>query len=125
MRILPLVRAEFARLTSSRLGKLSVAAIMIVPLVYGGLYLWGNQDPYKNLDHVPAALVVADTGTTVDASDGSTEAVNYGKDAADELLLARDGALSGGYAGDPIAATAALGRISKRVFAEAKAASRP
>jgi len=86
MRILPLVRAEFARLTSSRLGKLSVAAIMIVPLVYGGLYLWGNQDPYKNLDHVPAALVVADTGTTVDASDGSTEAVNYGQDAADELL---------------------------------------
>ncbi len=41
-------------------------------------------------------------------------------DAADELLLARDGALSGGYAGDSIAATAALGRITQRVLAEAK-----
>ncbi|MCU1439784.1 MAG: TetR/AcrR family transcriptional regulator [Rhodoglobus sp.] len=41
-------------------------------------------------------------------------------DAADELLLARDGALSGGYAGDSVAATAALGRIAKRVLAEAK-----
>jgi AcrR family transcriptional regulator len=40
-------------------------------------------------------------------------------DAADELLLARDGALSGGYAGDSVAASAALGRIANRVFAEA------
>jgi AcrR family transcriptional regulator len=40
-------------------------------------------------------------------------------DAADELLLARDGALSGGYAGDSVAATAALGRIAARVLAEA------
>lgn len=40
-------------------------------------------------------------------------------DGADELLLARDGALSGGYAGDAIAATAALSRIASRVFAEA------
>lgn len=40
-------------------------------------------------------------------------------DAADELLLARDGALAGGYAGDSIAATAALGRITQRVLAEA------
>ncbi|MGL4339072.1 MAG: TetR/AcrR family transcriptional regulator [Rhodoglobus sp.] len=39
-------------------------------------------------------------------------------DAADELLLGRDGAFSGGYAGDSIAATAALGRIASRVLAE-------
>ncbi len=41
-------------------------------------------------------------------------------DAADELLLARDGALAGGYAGDPIAATSALGRIISRVLDEAR-----
>lgn len=40
-------------------------------------------------------------------------------DAADELMLARDGALSGGYAGDSIAATTALTRVAKRVLAEA------
>lgn len=39
-------------------------------------------------------------------------------DAADELLLARDGALSGGYAGDSVAASAALTRIANRVLAE-------
>jgi AcrR family transcriptional regulator len=41
-------------------------------------------------------------------------------DAADELLLARDGALSGGYAGDSVAASAALARIADRVLAQAR-----
>lgn len=37
-------------------------------------------------------------------------------DAADEFLLARDGALCGGYAGDAIAASAALTRVANRVI---------
>ena len=39
MKISPLVRAEFARLTSSRIGIASLVALMTVPLVYGGLYV--------------------------------------------------------------------------------------
>lgn len=39
-------------------------------------------------------------------------------DAADELVLARDGAMSGGYAGDPIAASSALARTYDRVISE-------
>jgi AcrR family transcriptional regulator len=42
-------------------------------------------------------------------------------DASDELMLARDGAMAGGYAGDPIAATAALQRVAERVILTAKA----
>ncbi|MCJ1713681.1 TetR/AcrR family transcriptional regulator [Microbacterium sp. M1A1_1b] len=38
-------------------------------------------------------------------------------DGADELMLARDGAMSGAYAGDAIAATAALQRVADRVLA--------
>lgn len=41
-------------------------------------------------------------------------------DAADDFVLARDGAMTGGYAGDPVAATAALGRAVERVIAEAR-----
>ena len=84
--IFTLVRTELARLTSSKMGILSLVALMTVPLVYGGLYLWGNQDPYSRLDQIPAALVVDDTGATTD--DGA--AVNYGKDAAAELLKGKD-----------------------------------
>jgi AcrR family transcriptional regulator len=37
-------------------------------------------------------------------------------DGADELMLARDGAMVGSYAGDPVAACAALGRVANRVI---------
>jgi AcrR family transcriptional regulator len=40
-------------------------------------------------------------------------------DAADDVILARDGAMSGGYAGDPIAATASLTRIADHVIGAA------
>jgi AcrR family transcriptional regulator len=42
-------------------------------------------------------------------------------DAADDLVLARDGAMSGGYAGDPIAASTALTRAFDRILSEAAA----
>jgi AcrR family transcriptional regulator len=41
-------------------------------------------------------------------------------DAADDLMLARDGAMTGGYAGDPIASTTALNRAFERVIAQAR-----
>jgi AcrR family transcriptional regulator len=41
-------------------------------------------------------------------------------DAADELMLACDGARGGGYAGDAIAATTALSRVIERVLDRAK-----
>ncbi|MFT4122702.1 MAG: YhgE/Pip domain-containing protein [Microbacteriaceae bacterium] len=86
MQILTHARAELARVWSTRLGRVSLVALMTTPLFYGGLYLWGNQDPYAALDRVPAALVVADTGATDD--DGAD--VDYGRDAAEELLEAGD-----------------------------------
>ncbi len=39
-------------------------------------------------------------------------------DAADDLVLARDGAMTGGYAGDPIAASMALARAFDRVIGD-------
>jgi AcrR family transcriptional regulator len=42
-------------------------------------------------------------------------------DAADDIILARDGAMSGGYAGDPIAASASLSRIADQVIRAAVA----
>jgi len=44
-------------------------------------------------------------------------------EAADDLTLALDGAMSGAYAGDPVAATTALQRAFERVLAEAKQAA--
>jgi AcrR family transcriptional regulator len=41
-------------------------------------------------------------------------------EAADDLMLARDGAMTGGYAGDPIASTTALNRAFERVISHAR-----
>ena len=37
-------------------------------------------------------------------------------DGGDEIVLARDGVMTGGYAGDPIAATTAFVRVVNRVL---------
>jgi putative membrane protein len=55
---------ELRRITAGRLPKIAVLALSIIPLLYGGLYLYANHDPYGNLKRVPAAVVVQDTGTT-------------------------------------------------------------
>lgn len=39
---------------------------------------------------------------------------------ADEFVVARDGAMMGGYAGDPVAAAGALQRVVARILADAK-----
>ncbi|WP_336658563.1 YhgE/Pip domain-containing protein [Leucobacter sp. USHLN153] len=62
MKIPQMIRAEFARLWATKMARLAFVALMCVPLLYGGLYLWANQDPYAKLDQVPVALVVDDEG---------------------------------------------------------------
>ena len=62
MTVPTLIRSELARLVATPLARLALVALMLVPVLYGGLYLWANRDPYAGLDRVPAALVVADTG---------------------------------------------------------------
>jgi len=81
IRIPQMIAAEFRRLTASPMSIVALIALMCVPVLYGGLYLWANQNPYANLDRIPAAIVVDDTGTTVD---GKT--VNYGDQVADQLI---------------------------------------
>ena len=81
MKLVTLVASEFKRLTATSMAKLALVALMLVPVLYAGLYLWANNDPYGNLKDVPVALVVEDTGGTLDG-----KAVNYGDDVRDQLL---------------------------------------
>ena len=81
MKIPQMIAAEFRRLTASPMSIVALIALMCVPVLYGGLYLWANQNPYANLDRIPAAIVVDDSGATVD---GKT--VNYGDQVADQLI---------------------------------------
>jgi putative membrane protein len=81
VKIVHLVASELKRLTASSMARLALVALMLVPVLYAGLYLWANNDPYGNLKDVPVALVVEDTGATLDG-----KAVNYGDEVRDQLL---------------------------------------
>lgn len=89
MKVPAMIAAELRRLTASRMGIIALIALVCVPILYGGLYLWANQDPYAKFPDVPVALVVDDEGaatptTGTDAATGET--VNYGEDVADNLI---------------------------------------
>ncbi|WP_248963496.1 YhgE/Pip family protein [Sphaerisporangium perillae] len=77
---LQLGRLELRRFTRSRLTRAALAAVVLLPLLYAGLYLWSFWDPQSNLDRIPVALVVADRPVTVD---GKT--LDAGRDLATEL----------------------------------------
>ncbi|GAA1828520.1 YhgE/Pip domain-containing protein [Agromyces salentinus] len=87
MKVPQMIAAEFRRLFSTRMSVIALIALVAVPVLYGGLYLWANQDPYAKLPEVPVALVVDDQGTT--ATDDAP-ARNVGDEVADELIA--DGA---------------------------------
>lgn len=76
-----LVRTELKRLTATPMARLALVALMLVPVLYAGLYLWGNDDPYGNLDQVPGAIVVQDEGATQKGED-----VDYGSQVRDQLI---------------------------------------
>ncbi|VXB83205.1 Putative membrane protein [Microbacterium sp. 8M] len=81
MKIPAMIAAELRRLTATPMAVIALIALMAVPVLYGGLYLWANQDPYGKFTEVPVGLVVEDAGAT---SNGTT--TNYGEKVADNLV---------------------------------------
>ncbi|WP_433328567.1 YhgE/Pip family protein [Spirillospora sp. CA-294931] len=71
---------ELRRFLRNPLTLIAVVGLMLLPLLYAGLYLWSFWDPYARLKHVPVALVVQDRPAK---ADGRT--VNAGAELAKEL----------------------------------------
>ncbi|MFI9718718.1 YhgE/Pip family protein [Streptomyces sp. NPDC052396] len=57
---------ELRKFGRGKLPRAALIALLLLPLLYGGLYLWSFWDPYSRLDKVPVALVNDDRGATVD-----------------------------------------------------------
>lgn len=47
-----------------RVPRLALAFVIVVPTLYGAMYLWSNWDPYGRLDRVPVAVVNHDAPVT-------------------------------------------------------------
>lgn len=80
MRSPRLAALELRRFGRGRMPRAALVALLLLPLLYGALYLWSFWDPYGRLDKVPAALVNADRGATVDG-----ERITAGDEIADGL----------------------------------------
>ncbi|GAB2955148.1 YhgE/Pip domain-containing protein [Streptomyces heilongjiangensis] len=65
MRSPRLASLELRRFGRGKLPRAALASLMLLPLLYGALYLWSFWDPYDRLDRVPVALVNDDTGASV------------------------------------------------------------
>jgi putative membrane protein len=59
----------------------ALAALMLIPLLYSGMYLWSFWDPFDRMENLPVALVNADEGAEVD-----DEEVNAGDELTETLL---------------------------------------
>lgn len=81
MKIRAMIQAELRRLTATPMAIVALLALCIVPVLYGGLYLWANQDPYGKFDDIPVALVMDDAGGEQDGT-----RVVVGDDVAQQLL---------------------------------------
>ncbi|WP_369204243.1 YhgE/Pip family protein [Streptomyces sp. PU-14G] len=66
MRAPRLAALELKRFGRGRLPRAAMAAMLLLPLLYGALYLWSFWDPYDRLDKIPVALVNEDQGATAE-----------------------------------------------------------
>ncbi|MCW1249915.1 YhgE/Pip domain-containing protein [Acaricomes phytoseiuli] len=85
MTTIRLALSELKRMTSGRLPKLSLLALLLVPLLYGAVYLYANWDPYQNLGGIKAAVVNEDQG----AADSQGKPLAVGDQVTQKLIDAQ------------------------------------
>ncbi|MGW7753782.1 YhgE/Pip family protein [Streptomyces violaceusniger] len=81
MRSPKLAALELKRFGRGKLPRAALAALLLLPLLYGALYLWSFWDPYGKLNKIPVALVNSDNGATVKG-----ERLTAGNDISGKLL---------------------------------------
>ena len=57
--------SEIKRFGRSRMTRLAIVVLMLLPLVYGALYLWAFWNPFGEVNKMPVALVNSDRGAVV------------------------------------------------------------
>ncbi|HUX70471.1 MAG TPA: YhgE/Pip domain-containing protein [Cellulomonadaceae bacterium] len=76
---------ELRRFRRGTLPKIAIGSLLLIPLLYGALYLWAFWDPTGHLDRLPVALVNSDSSVT---SNGAT--VTAGSEVTSRLLASKN-----------------------------------
>ncbi|MEE1130659.1 MAG: YhgE/Pip domain-containing protein [Caryophanon sp.] len=76
-----MLKSEWKHLCRTPKGIAAIIAIMMLPIVYTGLFLWAFWDPYSNLDALPVAIVNDDV-----SYDFEGETLQLGDDLVEKLI---------------------------------------
>ncbi|MEH7503322.1 YhgE/Pip domain-containing protein [Neobacillus drentensis] len=61
-----LFKEELLAILRNKKVLIPIIAVMFVPVLYAGMFLWAFWDPYAKLDELPVAVVNEDAGATLD-----------------------------------------------------------
>ncbi|MFS0575984.1 YhgE/Pip domain-containing protein [Sporosarcina sp. 179-K 3D1 HS] len=73
--------AEWKQLLRTRKMFVPMVAILFIPVLYAGMFLWAFWDPYENMSSLPVAIVDNDQGAELDG-----EQLALGRELTDKLL---------------------------------------
>ncbi|MBK3495974.1 YhgE/Pip domain-containing protein [Viridibacillus sp. YIM B01967] len=80
-----MIKAEFAKILRTKKMLIAVIAVLFVPVLYAGMFLWAFWDPYANLQDMPVALVNNDKGAEIDG-----EKKTLGDDLVENLVDSKE-----------------------------------
>lgn len=63
-----LIKAELAGIVRDKKLLIPIVAVLFVPILYAGMFLWAFWDPYERLDDLPVAIVNEDEGADFEGS---------------------------------------------------------
>ncbi|MFT8322675.1 MAG: YhgE/Pip domain-containing protein [Bacillus sp. (in: firmicutes)] len=75
-----LLKAELSSIFKNKMKLISIIAIIFIPILYSGVYLWAFWDPYGHLEKLPVAVVNEDSGAKMDS-----KKLELGKDLVENL----------------------------------------
>ncbi|HDX9611576.1 TPA: YhgE/Pip domain-containing protein [Bacillus toyonensis] len=75
-----LLRKEFTEIIKNKKILIPIIAVLFVPILYAGMFLWAFWDPYEQLDDLPVAVVNLDKGAVFDG-----KPIEVGKGLVDNL----------------------------------------
>ena len=76
-----MIKQEFLNIFKNRKLLIPILAVLFIPVLYAGMFLWAFWDPYEQLNELPVAIVNEDAGAELEG-----EQLTVGKDVTKKLI---------------------------------------
>lgn len=76
-----MIKAEWLKILKTRKMLIPIIAVLFIPVMYAGMFLWAFWDPYAGLPNLPVAIVNEDKGAEMDG-----EKLDLGNTLVDKLV---------------------------------------